>query len=83
MENEGSMQEVIETLNDNMRKLVGAVNARCESGVDGKLLERLATIEANLGHLQGSLRDIKTALWGLAASVIGLIIKMVIEGSLR
>ncbi len=78
-----NIEEKFEKINDSLRKIVGALNSGSGSSDITRVVERLSTLEADMKHLQGSMKDIKTALWGLAASVLGLVAKMVMEGALR
>lgn len=79
MEDMGT-EEKLDRINDSLRKLVGAINAASTGKEEGPLMVKLAIVEADVKHLQVAMKDIKTALWGLAGGVLGLVIKMVMEG---
>jgi hypothetical protein len=66
---------------EELRSLRGALNAKT-FGDDNPVLIEIATLKTQVQHLQGSIRDLRMCLWGIAAGVFGLIIKMVIEASL-
>ena len=78
-----NFEEKLDNMNDTLRKIVGALNAGGGSPDIAPVMVKLAILEADVKHLQGSMKDIKTALWGLAASVLGLVANMVMEGALR
>jgi len=71
------MDKLVETL----RGIMGALNSR-GVGDDNPVLVEIATLKIEVRHLRASLAELKRMLWGLAAGVFGLIIKMIIEGSL-
>lgn len=74
----------IEGLIGEMRALRGALNARAfsdESSLHPVLVE-IATLKTQVQHLQTSIRELRTALWGLAAGVLAMVIKIVVEGGL-
>lgn len=66
---------------DELRALRGALNAK-GFGEENPILVEIATLKIQVQHLQGSIKELKTSLWGIAAGVLALIIKMVVEGSL-
>ncbi len=80
---ENSLDEKLDQIDGTLRRIVGALNSGSGSSDITRVVERLSTLEADMKHLQGSMKDIKTALWGLAASVLGLVAKMVLEGALK
>ena len=73
----------LDLINETLKKLVGSINAS-SSGADlSGVMVKLATLETDVKYIQGAMKDLKTALWGLAAGVLGLVAKMVIESALR
>lgn len=66
---------------EELRALRGALNAK-GFGEDNPVLVEIATLKVQVQHLQSSIKDLRTSLWGIAAGILALIIKMVVEGSL-
>lgn len=66
---------------DELRALRGALNAK-GFGEENPVLVEIATLKIQVQHLQSSVKELKNALWGVAAGILTLIIKMVVEGSL-
>ncbi len=66
---------------DELRALRGALNAK-GFGEENPVLVEIATLKIQVQHLQSSMKGLQAALWGIAAGVFALIIKMVVEGSL-
>lgn len=66
-----------------LKKIVGALNARGLGDDNNPVMIKLATLEADVKHLQAGFRELKTMLWAVVAGVLGLILKMVIEGAVR
>ena len=64
-----------------LRALRGALNAK-GFGEDHPVLVEIATLKVQVQHLQSAVKELKNALWGVAAGILTLIIKMVVEGSL-
>lgn len=71
------MDKLIETL----RGIVEALNSRA-FGDENPVLVEIATLKIEVRHLQSTIREMRMTLWGIAASLIGIILKMVLEGSL-
>lgn len=78
-----NFEEKLDKVNDTLRKIVGALNSGSGSVDIAPVMIKLATLETDVNYLKAGMKEIKTALWGLAASVLGLVAKMVIEGALR
>ncbi len=63
---------------EELRALRGVLNAK-SFGDESPVLVDIATLKTQMQHVQTSMKELKTALWGIAAGVLGLVIKMVIE----
>jgi hypothetical protein len=66
---------------EELRALRGSLNAR-GFGEDNPVLVEITTLKVQMHHLQSSVKELRAALWGIAAGVLALVIKMVVEGSL-
>ena len=64
-----------------LRKLRGLLNVK-GSEDESLVLVEITTLKVQVQHLQSSIKELRTALWGIAASILALVIKMVVEGSL-
>lgn len=66
-----------------LKKIVGALNARGLGDDNNPVMVKLAMLETEVKHLQASMRETRNALWGVAAGVLAVVIKMVLEGAVR
>jgi len=66
---------------EELRALRGALNAKSFADENPVLVE-IATLKTQMQHMQAGMKELKTSLWGIAAGVLGLVIKMVIEAGL-
>lgn len=66
-----------------LKKIVGALNARGLGDDNNPVMIKLATMEAEVKHLQASFKEMKTMLWGVVAGVLAIVVKMVMEGAIR
>jgi hypothetical protein len=74
-ENLTEIDRVVETL----RSIVGALNS-CGLGSNSTLPVAIARLEERMGHLERTMTNMQKILIGLAASVLSLVIKMLVEG---
>lgn len=70
----------LEGLIGELRALRGALNARGFTPDESPILVEIATLKTQVQHLQTSIKELRTALWGLAAGVLCMVIKIVVEG---
>lgn len=73
----------LDLINETLKKLVGSINASSGSADLSSVMVKLATLETDVKYIQGSMKDLKMALWGLAAGVLGMVAKMVLEGAFK
>ncbi len=73
----------LDLINETLKKLVGSINASGGSADLSSVMVKLATLETDVKYIQGSMKDLKMALWGLAAGILALVAKMVIEGAFK
>ena len=69
----------LEGLIGELRALRGVLNAK-GFGDESPVLVEIATLKTQVQHLQASIKELRTALWGLAAGVLCMVIKIVVEG---
>lgn len=77
-----SEEAKLDLINETLKKLVGAANATGGADMSGVMI-KLATLETDVKYIQASMKDLKMALWGLAAGVLALVAKIVIEGAFK
>ena len=73
----------LDLINETLKKLVDSMNAGNGAPDLSSVMVRLATIETDIKYIQCSMKDLKMALWGLAAGILALVAKMVIEGAFK